>query len=119
MKQFHSEIDPLSGSREDFYIDPDTGKASIKRSWNVDELCKYANDQHRSAGAYDNYQGDHVAHRVASIDAYTLLNLKRDTGIDVFNLSDPENEKRFFKWLNEHGRHLVTNRKVGAHYRQI
>lgn len=102
MGHFKREYDPETLQVSDYYWDEDTGTMRVKRSWNLDTAVTELNKRMANDSIGFTYiNNPHAFHRIANIDNVTITRLLREHNIDVFNLSDPENRKRFLRWLED------------------
>lgn len=114
MEFITKEVDPITGQLEEHFFDESTGKYACRKSWNVDEAVVERNKRLQNASLDRSYiNSKQTLHSVATLDNLTVERLMKEENINVFQLnSDPENARRFFRWLEDpENRYLKTTTK--------
>lgn len=97
MQHFRTEINPVTGAREDFYWD-DQQQALVQRTRHQIGDILEANKRRANATTDGRKFGtDNVLHHVADIPNALIVKFKKDHGIDVF---DPNHKKRLLRLLD-------------------
>ena len=99
--------DPITGIRDDFTYDEDTGEAKIIQSIDTTPLME-RNLAARNQGATDKGIKNGMWH-YASIDPITQIKL-RQMGIDIYS-KDPTEQNRLLKAIDEHFPYLKMTDK--------
>jgi len=107
MKHFKTEMNPVTGAREDYYWDDNEQKLTVRNRHEVgDILDGNKRDQARSV---DHRFGGEMMHRMAEIPMAVVVQWKQKYGVDIFS-SDPWHKKRVRQLLNDpEWRYLRTN----------
>jgi len=109
MYHFKTEINPVTGNREDYYWDEQTETITQRTRESVGDILE-ANKQQQSR-AIDQRYGNEMMHHVADIPMSVVWKWKKDHGVDVFS-SDPDQKRKVRRLLNDpEYRYLRSNRK--------
>ena len=113
MDLISKEIDPMTGQLEEHFFDVNTGKYACRKSWSMDEAVIERNKRLQNDTLDSTYiNNNQTFHPAATLDLLTVERLLKEENIDVFNLSDPTNKRRFFRWLEDpENRYLKTTTK--------
>ena len=107
MQHFRSEINPVTGNREDYYWDDAEGKLIQRTRANVTKILE-ANKRQNNA-SIDQRFGNQMMHEVANIPLTVVTEWRKKYGIDVFK---PEHKKKMLRLLDDpEYRYLKTTTK--------
>lgn len=98
MKFSHSEINDVTGNRENWYWDADNQKWHIQTIHHVGDVLEM--NKRQQVASLDQRFGNQMMHHVAEIPNGVIIKLKREHGVDVFS-NDPEQQKKLRKLLDD------------------
>jgi len=98
MQHFRTEINPVTGAREDFYWDHVEQKLVQRTRHNVGAVLE--NNKRRANNTTDGrkFNSGHLMHHVADIPMGVVVKIRKEHGIDVFK---PEDKPRLLKLLDD------------------
>lgn len=109
MKHFRTEINPVTGNREDYYWDEQEQVITQRTREDVADILE--SNKRKQSDSIDARYGKQMLHHVAEIPMSIVLKWKREHGVDVFS-SDPEQKRKVKRLLNDpEYRYLRSNNK--------
>lgn len=105
----HREVNPISGASEAWYWDPDNERFHIKSTHDVTDIL--AANKRQANASLDTRYGKEALHHVAEIPNAVIVKLKREFGIDIFDMN-PDMQRKFKRLLDDpEWRYLKTTVK--------
>lgn len=106
MKHFKSEINPITGAREDYFWDEMEQKMTVRKRHEVGSILEANKAQANKS--LDQRFGNEMMHKVADIPMAVAVQWKKELGVDLFS-NDPWHKKRVRQLLNDpENRYLKT-----------
>lgn len=98
MKRFATEINPVTGVREDYYWDDQEKKLTIRNRHDVTDIIE--SNKRQANETLDSRYGNEMMHHVADIPMALYMQWKTNEGVDILDGS-PEAKKFLKRKLND------------------
>jgi hypothetical protein len=109
MKHFATEVNPITGAREDYYWDEQEQTLTQRTRYDVTDVLE--SNKAQQANSIDKRYGKEMLHHVAEIPMGVVLKWKKEHGVDLFS-PDPDMKRKVRRLLNDpEYRYLRTNNK--------
>lgn len=97
MQHFRTEINPVTGAREDFYWNAQEEKLVQRTRYDVTDVVEQ--NKRRANATVDGrkFGTGHMMHHVADIPLGVIMKIRKEHGIDVFN---PNHKKALLRLLD-------------------
>lgn len=96
MKLVRRELDPISGTLEEFWYDELTGKCTVNKVCDIQKITDMVKEMHNQHSGRPNYSDSKGQHLVARIPLI-VVDLWKEQGFDWFQSTDKERRA----WLDK------------------
>lgn len=102
MKHLHSE--QINGIQENTFFDSNTGNIHTRHVMDLTDL--FERNQYEKNNSNNGFTKEGDMRKIAELDMVTVMRLKNEFNIDVFNQEDTP---RLKQWLKQHNKFMTVS----------